>query len=243
MADWTTPVTSSQYVDVLTFLKNRDVDAATLFVGAPSSQPTGAIRYVRASNKFQEWDGIAWVDKVLSVAGGGTGGSSQASARAELGLGTMAVQDSDDVMITDGVIAGDGLGLTNLNASNLGSGLVPTAVLGTGTADATTFLRGDQTYAVLMVDLPYGADKNTTFTPTIDTFYNLTGAGATVDLPTVVGNGGRIVGLVMKAAGSWTIDPDGSELILGAATFTYNWPIYSCLVLKADANNGKWDIV
>ena len=34
-----------------------------------------------------------------------------------------------------------------LNASNLATGTVPTARLGSGTADATTFLRGDQTYA------------------------------------------------------------------------------------------------
>ena len=37
--------------------------------------------------------------------------------------------------------------LTNLNATALTSGTVATARLGTGTADATTFLRGDQTYA------------------------------------------------------------------------------------------------
>lgn len=35
---------------------------------------------------------------------------------------------------------------TALNASNLASGTVPTARLGTGTASATTFLAGDQTY-------------------------------------------------------------------------------------------------
>ena len=36
-----------------------------------------------------------------------------------------------------------GANLTNLNASNLASGTVPTARLGTGTANSTTFLRGD----------------------------------------------------------------------------------------------------
>ena len=37
--------------------------------------------------------------------------------------------------------------LTNLSASNLTSGTVATARLGSGTADATTFLRGDNTFA------------------------------------------------------------------------------------------------
>ena len=40
-----------------------------------------------------------------------------------------------------------GANLTSLNASNLGSGTVPTARLGSGTASSSTFLRGDQTYA------------------------------------------------------------------------------------------------
>ena len=43
-----------------------------------------------------------------------------------------------------------GENLTTLNATNLGSGTVPVARLGTaGTRDATTFLRGDNTWAVL----------------------------------------------------------------------------------------------
>ena len=37
--------------------------------------------------------------------------------------------------------------LTTLSASNLTSGTVPTARLGSGTADATTFLRGDNSFA------------------------------------------------------------------------------------------------
>jgi hypothetical protein len=43
-----------------------------------------------------------------------------------------------------------GVNLTALNATNLGSGTVPVARLGTaGTRDATTFLRGDNTWAVV----------------------------------------------------------------------------------------------
>ncbi len=43
--------------------------------------------------------------------------------------------------------AGNGASLTSLNASNLSSGTVGTARLGSGTANSTTFLRGDNTWA------------------------------------------------------------------------------------------------
>jgi hypothetical protein len=44
---------------------------------------------------------------------------------------------------------GSGASLTNLNASSISSGTVAPARLGSGTADNTTFLRGDSTYAVV----------------------------------------------------------------------------------------------
>jgi hypothetical protein len=46
-----------------------------------------------------------------------------------------------------GGFAGDGSGLSNLNASSLASGTVPTARLGSGSASSSTFLRGDQQWA------------------------------------------------------------------------------------------------
>ncbi len=45
--------------------------------------------------------------------------------------------------------SGDGSNLTNLNASNLASGTVGTARLASGTANSTTYLRGDQTWATV----------------------------------------------------------------------------------------------
>lgn len=48
-----------------------------------------------------------------------------------------------------GVFVGDGRLITALNASAIGSGTVPTARLGSGTANSGSFLRGDQTWATI----------------------------------------------------------------------------------------------
>lgn len=59
-----------------------------------------------------------------------------------------------------GTFSGNGSALTTLNASNLSSGTVGTARLGSGTASSSTFLRGDQTYAA--VTLPESSITNLT---------------------------------------------------------------------------------
>jgi hypothetical protein len=60
---------------------------------------------------------------------------------AKLTAGTVA-----DARFPATLPAASGVNLTALNATNIGSGTVPTARLGTGTASSTTVLYGDQTY-------------------------------------------------------------------------------------------------
>jgi len=49
--------------------------------------------------------------------------------------------------------SGNGASLTNLNGSNIASGTVPVARIGTGTKNTTTFYRGDGTFQTVITDL------------------------------------------------------------------------------------------
>ena len=113
MADWSLPTLSSLYTDFLAEVSARLDDSAQMFSGGPSNQPIGSIRYFRSTNVFQEWDGATWVDKVLSIAGGGTGATTAAGIRTNIGLGTMAVQNAAAVNVTGGTLTGiSSLGMT-----------------------------------------------------------------------------------------------------------------------------------
>ena len=123
-ANWNLPVLSSLYTDVLSMFRDRDVDSLTLQITPASNPPTGAFQFDRVNNYFAEFDGVDYVPKILSVEGGGTGSSTVAGVIASFGLGSMSLQDSNNVTITGGNITG----ITNLSATNLiisGSVAVP----------------------------------------------------------------------------------------------------------------------
>jgi hypothetical protein len=122
-ADWNKPALGDTYANFLAYLIARDFDAISLcYGGFPTNPQTGMLAYIRASDKFQEYNGSAWVDKVLSLAGGGTGGASAVGARASLGLGTMAIQNATGVTITGGSITGLGT-FTTSGAITIGAGI------------------------------------------------------------------------------------------------------------------------
>lgn len=128
MTDWAHPVLSDTYSSVLTtYLNGRDVDAITLQFTPASNPPTHAIKLLRAPVKFQDWNGASYDDLLLDVTGGGTGAANAAAARTNLGLGTMATQNSTGVAITGGSISG-----VTLDAAVITSGVVALARGGTG---------------------------------------------------------------------------------------------------------------
>ena len=73
--------------------------------------------------------------------------------RSDLGL-TIGTSNGNVIAAdSTGLPAINGSQVTALNASNLSSGTVPTARLGSGTASGTTFLAGDQTYKTVAAGL------------------------------------------------------------------------------------------
>lgn len=245
-ADWSLPTLATLYADFKTALTDRDVDALTLQKTAPSNLPDGAIKWNRGTTKFQEWSsgGGAFVDMVLSLAGGGTGGTSAATARTSLGLGTMAVQDASAVNISGGTLVGGGVGITGLNAANLASGQVASARLGSGAASSGVYLRGDLAWTAIPASiLTIAAVQTADFVAAVETAYPMTGTHV-VTLPTVVGNAGKRIALINRGTGSWTVNTNNAgEFIMGAVSLAFAWGQYSCVVLQADANSGIWDII
>lgn len=150
MADWNDPTITSIYTDVIDKFKARDIDAISLGAYSITNTPTGAMRYNRTDNKFQEWNGTAWVDKVISIAGGGTGATSLSGIATALNLGTMAIQNANSVAITGGSII-------SLSSFSLATDIVFTTDgarnIGSNTA------RPSNVYIRNGLVIPVGADK------------------------------------------------------------------------------------
>ena len=108
--NWNNPTITTSYDIFLAELKARDIDAMTMgFSGMPSitNPPAGALIFQREGySRFVEFNGTSWTAKLIGILGGGTNADNPASARTNLGIGTMGVQNSNAVAIGGGTIFG-----------------------------------------------------------------------------------------------------------------------------------------
>ena len=102
-------------------------------------------------------NGAGLTDINASNISSGTIANARTTAASANGASTIVLRDSNGSFAGNVItgttgsftsVSGNGVALTAINASNISSGTVATARLGSGTANSTTFLRGDQTYAV-----------------------------------------------------------------------------------------------
>jgi hypothetical protein len=127
------------------------------------------------------------------------------------------------------------------------NGVVTVAkISATGTPSASTYLRGDGSWATVTASSGYTVTTQTSnYTETTTSGTRIikgdtTGGVFTVTLPTAVGNTATII--IKKTAGSaaLTVDGAGTETIDGGLTATIN-KVYESITLISD--NANWQIV
>ena len=138
----------------------------------------------------QAADGAPTVQNGLVVSGVTTSTTFSGSGASLTNIPDSALSSVTASKLTGALPAISGANLTNLDASDLTSGTVPTARLGSGTASSSTFLRGDSTFAaVTSTTINSNADNRViTGSGTANTLNGESNLTFTGSLLTVTGN-------------------------------------------------------
>jgi hypothetical protein len=128
------------------------VDAITHLTSLTLGTPLAVAQGGTGSNSAT-FSGANITSLNASAVSSGTLDNARTTASSSNGASTIVARDSSGNFTANTAtlttVTGDGSALTALNASSIASGTVPTARLASGTANSSTYLRGDQTWAVI----------------------------------------------------------------------------------------------
>jgi hypothetical protein len=139
----------------LTYEDVTNVDSVGIITARSGVQVTGGSVVVGSAVTLSS-GGINVAGVVTSTSFSGSGASLTTLNASNLSSGTVP-----DARFPATLPTASGANLTSLNASNISSGTVATARLASGTANNTTYLRGDQTWASITSGITITDDTST----------------------------------------------------------------------------------